>query len=320
MPHMHYDEADASAIQQVAAANGVSMREDAGIIAARQLDYVKSQTYDRKLPPMNGLALVPQENDVPEWAETVIYYAYDQVGMAKVIANYADDLPRADVAGKEVRAPVRTIGDSYGYNINELNASAALGTNLPTRKAAAARLAVERKLNKIAMVGDEDYGLFGLTNHPNLPELISGTTGDWQNQSTTAAQIVADVNIIYQKVVTQSQGVHTPNTLALPSKSLAASKTKFMADTGGKSAFQIIRETYPNLRLLGLPEFDNQTVGDTITIAGEFDAMNAFMQVVMPFNQLPAQPRNLELVVPCMARSSGVSLAYPLAFVKVEGI
>src|SRR5690606_26708345 len=105
MPHMHYDEADVPAIHQFAAANQVSLREDQGVLAARQLDYVKARTYDRKLPPMNGLTLVPQSSDTPEWAETITYRSYDSVGMAKIIANYADDLPRVDVTVKENTMP-----------------------------------------------------------------------------------------------------------------------------------------------------------------------------------------------------------------------
>ncbi|WP_368641759.1 DUF2184 domain-containing protein [Castellaniella ginsengisoli] len=317
MPHMHYDEADVPAIHQFAAANQVSLREDQGVLAARQLDYVKARTYDRKLPPMNGLTLVPQSSDTPEWAETITYRSYDSVGMAKIIANYADDLPRVDVTGKETTVPVRTIGDSYGYNINELNASVALGARLPERKAIVARRAVEVKLNRIAMVGDSQYGLYGITNHPNIGT-TGGITGSWAT-TATAAQIVTDVDILYAAVTTQSKDVHTPNTLAIPSTALAAMKRKYVADTGGKSAYTVVRENYPDLKIVGLAEFEN-VGGSSLTIIGEFSEENASLEAVMPFNQLPAQARNLELVVPCLARTGGVSVHYPLAFTKAVGI
>jgi hypothetical protein len=318
MEHMHYDEADVPAILQFAAHNQHSLREDQGILAARQLDYVKARTYDRKLPPMNGLALVPQSSDTPEWAETITYRSYDSVGMAKIIANYADDLPRVDVTGRETTVPVRTIGDSYGYNINELNASIALGARLPERKAIVARRAVEVKLNRIAMVGDTDYGLYGITNHPNIGT-TGGITGNWASVGTTAAQIVADVDILYAAVTTQSKDVHTPNELAIPSTALAAMKRKYVADTGGKSAYTVVRENYPNLKITGLAEFED-VGGSSLSIIGEFSEENASLEAVMPFNQLPAQARNLELVVPCLARTGGVSVHYPLAFTKAVGI
>ena len=61
----------------------------------------------KKLPGMNGLSLVPVSSEAPEWAETVTERIYDMVGMAKVIANYADDLPRADVAMTERAVKVK---------------------------------------------------------------------------------------------------------------------------------------------------------------------------------------------------------------------
>jgi hypothetical protein len=58
----------------------------------------------------------------------------------------------------------------------------------------------------------------------------------------------------------------------------------------------------------------------SLALMGEFNAENASMQLVMPFNQLPAQARNLELVVPCLARTVGVVVNYPLAFTKATGL
>jgi hypothetical protein len=318
MEHMHYDAADVPAIMQFAVQNQVTLREDEGIIAARQLDYVKARTYDRKLPVMRALELVPTSSDTPEWAETITYRSFDMVGMAKIIANYADDLPRVDVSGKETTVPVRTLGDSYGYNINELLASTALGARLPERKAVAARRAIEVKQNQIAMVGDSQYGLYGITNHPNIGT-TSGLTGNWAAAGTTAAQIVADVDILYAAVTTQSKDVHTPNRLAIPSIALAAMKRKYVADTGGKSAYTVVRENYPDLQIIGMAELAD-VGGSSLTIIGEFSEENASLELVMPFNQLPAQPRNLEFVVPCLARTGGVSVHYPLAFTKAVGI
>jgi hypothetical protein len=88
-----------------------NFHEDADtIFLARQLDYVRAQTYDRQLPATNADALVPDDTSIPEYAESVTQYAYDMVGMAKVISNYADDLPRADVRSTSRSVSVRTLG------------------------------------------------------------------------------------------------------------------------------------------------------------------------------------------------------------------
>ena len=317
--HMNYDEDDIGGIVAFGSSVQRSFNQDDSVILARQLDYVKAQTYDRKLPPMRGLELVPTSSDAPQWAEMIVYRSYDIVGIAKIVANYADDLPRADVKGTERMAPVRTIGDSYGYNVNELMASVGLGINLPQRKASAARMAIEVKINQIALVGDALYGLYGITNHPNIGT-TTGLTGSW-NTTATAEQIVADTDILYQAVLTQSKGVHTPNRFALPLTALAAARRKKLTGTGGKSAYDSIRESYPALEIMGMVELEaGAAATDSLALMGEFSVENASMELVMPFNQLAAQPRNLELVVPCLARTGGVVVNYPLAFTKATGL
>lgn len=316
----HYDAADQQAVVTFATNHGVSFNQDASVFLARELDYVKRKVYEKKFPEMMGLVLVPISTETPEWAETVVTKSYDAVGMAKIISNYADDLPRADVEANETTVRVKTIGDSYGYNVNELRASQALGAELPTRKANAARRAVEIKQNRIALLGDAEHGLYGLMNHPNIGT-TSGLTGNWAASGTTALQIVEDIDTLIQAVQLQSLGTHKVNRVALPSIAMAAAQRKYVAETGGKSALAIAKENHPGVEFLSVAEFNDLT-GASVTsaIAGEFSVDNASFELVMPFNQLPAQARNLELVTPCLARTAGVSVYYPLAFTKATGL
>lgn len=318
MDHMNYDEADVQGVVSFGAAVNLSFNQDDSVAMARQLDYVKTQTFNRQLPPMRGLDLFPVSNDTPEWAEAIVYRSYDVVGFAKIVANYADDLPRADVKGTEVMVPVRTIGDAYGYNVQEMTLTAAGIANLPVQKGIAARVMIERKINQIALVGDPLYGLYGGATHPNIG--TTTITGDW-NGAATAAQILADVDVLYQAVRIQSKGVHTPNRFALPMTAMAAAQRKIVPDSGGKTAYTMAREKYPNMEWLDMFELEAGGVTtDSLAIMGEFNAMNATLEMVMPFNQLAAQARNLELVVPCLARTGGVSVHYPLAFTKAVDI
>lgn len=320
--HEHFDQTEVQAACAFMAKQGVEFKEDAGLWTAKQLDYVRAQVYESKPQTLGGLALVPPSSDAPEWAETISSVSYDSVGMAKIVANYADDLPRADVKGVERIVKVHTVGDSYGYNVQELRVSAAMGTQLPTRKANAARRAVDLKLNRISLVGDADYGIYGITNHPNMP-VVSGLNGDWADSGTTAEQIVADFDTMVQAVRTQSKGVHYPNKAAVASSAWAAAESKVLTGNAGKSAADRIREKYPRIAIVDMPELDASVadgIADNMIIVGEFTTENVVNDVPMQFNQLPAQARNLEFVVPCMARAAGVSLFYPLAFAKATGL
>jgi hypothetical protein len=316
--HEHYDEDDAGMIAASSIGRQI-IREDADtIFFARQLDYVRAQMYERQLPAANADRLVPDDTSIPEWAEIVWQYAYDAVGMAKVISNYADDLPRADVRTTARSVGVRTIGDSYGYNVNELRASRATGAGLDARKAAAARRAMDLKIAAIKLVGDPTFGLYGLFNNPNIPEQIMTTTGDWT--ALTGDQILANLQnwvIGYQN---QVKGTHTPNFLELAPKAYNAANTKFITATGGTvpvTPLQWFRASWPSITVEMIWEMAGAgTGGKDLGLLYERNAENISHQFVMPFTQLPPEARNLEIITDCIARSGGVNIFYPLALLK----
>lgn len=317
----HYDEADLPALSQVAqvaSAAGTAMREDAPIFFAQQLNYVRTRLYERRAPAMRWREIVPVTTDVPEWAETVTQRSFDEVGMAKVIANYGDDLPRADVSATETLIKVKDVGNSYGYNVAEMRASEATGAQLDVRKGNAAAKAHDVKAGQLAMVGEAVYGLFGLLNHPNIGTTV-GLTGDWGNVARTGQQILSDLEIIVAAVPGQSKGTHRVTRIAMADTDLNRLSTKFIADTGGKTVRAVFRENHPEITLVGLVEFRGVgTAGANLLVAAEYDPENYSFDMVMPFNQLPAQARNLEFVVPCLSRMGGVNVTYPLALTKAN--
>ena len=143
---------------------GASLRHDgadnAGIFFAKQLAHIKTKAYDKEFPELSGLKLFPQTSDTDEGASYIEYYSYEPVGFAAIIANYASDLPRVDVKGTPHRAEIVNIGDSYGYNVQELRAcrrNAVLGImkSLDAVRAEAARRVYDVKVNHLIWNGDE---------------------------------------------------------------------------------------------------------------------------------------------------------------------
>lgn len=321
--HTKYSETDLVALQN---ALPKLFREDvsldvtqAGVWFARQLDYIKSTVYTRLFPAINANRLVPDATDVPEWAETVTLRAYTAVGMAKVISNYADDLPRADVLGSLRTVAVKTIGDSYGYNVNELRASRATGIGLDTRKADAARRAIELKLAAIKMQGDLTYGLYGLFNQPNIPEIVLPNPGAWSG--LTGDQIYANMVAMNTAYVTQNLGVHTANFLELSPSAFQAATSKFVSpgtSVAPVTPMQLYMAHNPGITVENIFECTNAESGHDIALLYERSADNLAHEYVMPFTQLPPEARNLEILTDCIARTAGVQVYYPLALLKAQ--
>lgn len=108
--------------------------EDASVYFARELDFVKVKTYDKVFPELTALKMFPVTHEVPEGAESVTYYGYEPTGLAKIIGNYATDLPRADVKGQPKTALVKGLGASYGYSVQDMRASKLAGKGLDAKK------------------------------------------------------------------------------------------------------------------------------------------------------------------------------------------
>ena len=176
----------------------VSVNLDAGETAffARELEYIKSKSYDIEFPPLKAIKLIPVSTEAGAGAESITYQSFEETGLARIISSYADDFPRCDIRGKEFITPVKSIGASYGYSMQEIRAAMFVGRSLTQRQANATRRANDQKVNRLAWFGDNTANILGLTNNPNIPAAsvpADGTGGStlWVNK--TPDQILRDM-------------------------------------------------------------------------------------------------------------------------------
>lgn len=323
--HTHYDENDVHGLMNNPTFREMLRNDADGVALGRELDYVKSRAYDVKYTELSGMRVVPVTRDVPVWAESYTYRMWDEVGYAKIISNYADDLPRVDIYGKEFTARVRTIGDAYGYNLQEMRATAHMGIPLDTRRATAARRAQDRKLNNIIWTGDADYGMQGVLTHPNLTHATASVkaAGGTAWDKATGLEMYTDVANAINGVAERSQEIHRTNRVVLTSRRLTRLQQTFLQieGSGALTVFAAIQQNFPGVTFDTAYELVGKAAGGTdMMIAGDFDADNLSHEMVEDFNQLAAQARNLEWVVNCISRTGGVNVRFPMAYTIVEGI
>lgn len=316
---MKYDEADLRVIQGTG-------RFDANesLFFARQLEFVKSQTYDIKRVALSALTLMPVSTAIPEGATTHTYRQYDSVGMAKVISNYANDLPRADVTGKEFTNPIRSIGNAYGYNVQEIRSAMFAGVNLNGKKALAATRAHQEKINQLAFAGDADNGLPGLLSNTNVPEvtlLADGTGASKTFATKTALQIVRDVNALINKVLTQSKGVHRVTDVWLPIEQYALIATTQNSAASDTTILEFLQKNHPGVTFRQVVEMDGAGAGGADRMYAMENSMeNWQLEIPMMIRQYSPQQAGLEFTVPVESRFAGVIIEYPLAFAFADGI
>lgn len=336
--HLNYDGADARTLRNGNICRGMvneSMRfdsvEQASVFFARELDYVKTRSYDVEYPEMTALALFPVSNEVPEGAETFTYYSYDRTGMAKIINNYATDLPRADVKGKPVTGYVKSIGDSFGYSVQEMRASRMTGKSLDVRKGQAARYAVDYTANRIAWAGDKEHGLVGILSDDNdIPKYVLSTVTVGGVEKTEfrykdADQILEDINGMQKYVSRITKNVEKPDTLCLPSHVYIDLATRRIPDTE-TTVLKFILDHAPYLKEireaneLQAESTDINPTGSNVGFLFTNSEDKLSLEIPMPFYQYPIQEKGLEVEVPCEERVAGMVIYYPLSALIVEGI
>lgn len=312
----------------------------------RDLTDIYSRTFDVKYGNLKARQILPFYSGIDAAAEGYVWRQYNKSGAANIVHDYSSDFPNVDVVGKEVQARCYSLGVSYQYSIMDLRKAAKAGVPLEARRAMVAREAIENAIEQIAFFGvqqspsttgqsilnapssinaTDQLGTYGMTNFPDLTNKM--LTNDWTQVSTSVATILSDFNACQLKVITDSLGVHSPDTLVLPLSmyarlSTTARSVTFTDDT----ILQFMQKQSPWLKnVFFTPMLELAGKKQDTTTAGVralmFERNEENIQFVMPqeFEQFPPQALNMTFKVPCHARVGGVRVSYPKAFLSIDG-
>jgi hypothetical protein len=296
---------------------------------SRELEYIKSKSYDIEFPEMKAFKHIPISTEAGEGALSITYAQFEEVGLARIIESYADDLPRADIRGKEFTQLVKSVGASYGYSVQEIRAAVYVGRSLTQRQANAARRANDQKINRLAWFGDQTYQILGMLNNANIPIGTvlndgTGSTTQWVNK--TPDQILYDMNTLANSIPFVTKGVEMPNTLLLPVAQYTLIASTPRSVTSDTTILEYFIQNNPFITTVDwVPEL---TGAGPVVDATATDVMIAYdknpdkltMEIPMPFTQYPPQERGLEFVVPCESRYGGIIVYYPLSLSIAYGI
>jgi hypothetical protein len=290
----------------------------------RELEVVKAKSYDVKWAPNKALALLPVDSSAGPAATEITYRSYTRVGLAKMVADYATDFPRVDVYGTETSVKPHDIGASYGYSIQEIRRAQMTGFPLETRRADAARRAIEDKINTIAFSGDTATNLVGFLSCTGATEFtLASGTGGYTWATKTADEILADMNGLVYAVVAATNGVEIPDTMLLPLAQYNQIGTKRLgtySDTTVLDYFLKTNQYVKRIEWLNELKTGDDTGLTTRAIVFKNDAEHLELVLPVPFEQFEAEKKGLAYTIPCMARIGGVVQHYPLATAFVDGI
>lgn len=291
---------------------------------ARQLEQIRARSYDIKYAPLDAVSFLPVDTEISNGVEAVTYRQYEMFGMAKIVADYANDFPTANVIAREFTSKVKSLGASYQYSIQEMRAAQFSGVPLEQRKANAARRGIDQMHNTLARVGSSADGLLGFLNQSNTTtfSVPNGAAGTATWVTKTPDEIVADMFDIAQGIVTSTKGVEIPDTILLPLAQHGLVSTRRMGDGSDATILEYFLKASPWVKsVLPWHELAGAGVGPTdrmVCYRKDPDALQYIMPV--PFEQFAPQEQGMVMKTHCHARSGGVVVYYPLSISYGDGI
>jgi hypothetical protein len=293
------------------------------MILAKQLEELEAKLYRVIYPELMASKFVPSKVGGDKGARTFTYRMLDRVGSAKLITNYATDLPSVGAMMSEHEVKAESLGAKYEWSIQDIRNAAMAGVALTTELADIARLVIATKVDDMLAFGEPSALIYGLLNHPNVT-LFSPLTGSW-SISTTAAQLLADVKTLINGVNNAAKGspfkVNTVAMTEIQMQLLTQTRLTATGDGTLTTVMNMLRNLFPGIT------FDSWDKLDTADVAGTGPRMMAYhknpvvceAQIVIPFEALPPQAINLAFEVPCHARMSGIKMRYPFACGYMDG-
>lgn len=307
---------------------GNELRLDAGekIFFEGQLDKILSEAVMKKYPLIKARSLFPTNIYNEPGVRDIKYRVYSEVGMAKVISNYADDLPRVDVKGEEFSVTPKPLGDSVGWNIFTIQSAKKAGLDLEGMQMTAARNAMLRAENQLAFKGDDNFKLGGFLSNENVPVNTVAADGEgglttFESKKTTPTKIIRDVNDLIYSIPTISNGVHFADTLIFPLSQHGILNT-VQEEISGLTILEFIRKSYPMIDRIEWVNDLKNPFGDGLDymVAYERSPEVLSMEILSDFQALEPQRDGLEITVDCVELYAGVVIKYPLAIAFANGI
>jgi len=186
----------------------------------------------------------------------------------------------------------------------------------------------DETINRVAWLGDVESGLPGLLSNVNIPTYVIPANGTGSSKlfiNKSPDQIIDDVNGLINAPLKATKGVHRVNEIWFDINTYAYLASKRISATTDTTILAFLQSVNQGVTFRSLLEVGSTATGglngatNTI-IALDNSIENYQLNIAMMFYQHSPEQRGLEFVIPCESRFAGVTVEYPLAFVKADSV
>ena len=290
---------------------------------ARELEHIIPEMFEVEHARINARQIFPIDSSAGPLAKIITYRQFTKVGSAKILTDYADDIPLVQVHGEEFTGNVRTIGNAAVWSVDEIDDSASLGRPLDRLQTDTAREAILRTENDIAFNGDATHGLVGLFTDPNIPTttVVNGGGGTTPWSTKTGLEMVADMAACVDEIPTTTGDVEAAARLLIASRAYRLAKNTHI--NAGGSTVSALKWFVDNNDVEVVPIREFEGIGPASTdgmMAYTPDVKKIRMNVTMEIEQRPPQERDLAVKVIYREKFGGLTVHKPLSLHICDGL
>lgn len=291
--------------------------ENASWALAQQLEALESQLVLEPTMPNVMTQILSNVSDISPGNDTYSYVPVQTEGVAKAIANYADDLPMVNMNVDKVSHAIKAYGAGFFYSFDDLEKAAFLNVSLPSDGARAAREAWDRKLDQVLALGDSAFGIpAGLANQSTgtgalqvrSTSIVSASAWTDAIDTTTAALMYADLSALVAEYHGEGEGLFAPTDLIMTPDHHARIKQARMPDDS-KTVEKALLDSQPGLQIWSSSWFRNVDGADKHRMLLLNRApMNAQTIIARPFSFSSPEQHNLSVKLLGYGKTGGVAI------------
>lgn len=285
-----------------------------------ELRYIIPEMVEFDYADISARLVFPVDRRAGPGAQIIEFRQRTTVGQAKVIADYADDVPKANVFAEPFTQKVRSLACEATWSLQEIRSAALASANggnvqLDREMSDGAREAILRLENDLAWTGSTKFGLIGIVNAPNIPTTVAAS-GVWSG--ITAQQIVDDLNFMVNQIVENSNQVEKPDTILLPVEQYHIAINRNLGLGTDTTALQYFVNNSPYIatmdNVIPINELEGAGAGGVdIAIAYKKDAAKLQLNVPFDVESLAPEVRGMTTTVTYHSRFGGLSVKKPLS-------
>ncbi|NII73255.1 hypothetical protein FHW84_001824 [Dyella sp. SG562] len=222
--------------------------------------------------------------------------------------------------------PLTLWGQQIGWTIPELESAQKLGRPVDQQKYEGMQLKYNMDVDEQVYIGDGPLGFTGLVNNASVA-VTNAVNGNWNNGTTTPAQILADVNTFLESVWQTSAFARCPDKLLLPPIQFSYLVSALISTAGNISILEFIKKNSicnsingRELDIQPLKWLTNRGASNKQRMVAYTNDRNLVRFPLVPLQRTPLEYRGIHQLTTYFGRLGVVEVVYPETLGYVDGI